>query len=354
MSIERGTLLAAIALFGTLTALMVLPYEQYLLLAFLLAYLLYPLQRRLHGYVGRRVSAGLIIGATFLAVVIPLGVSLVVAIQQAISILDAVSRGEFDLGPIGSLLGEQTGVPIDIERLLSQSGLDVSTLLGGSGGGDPTALLGNAAEVFTNVVSVLGSLTDIAVGLTVSVFVLYYLLVDGPGLLSWVRTVSPLRTSTVDRLYDRADRLMYAVLFGNLLVAVVQGVLIGIGFAALGISNAIFWTIATTVLALLPVIGASVVWIPAVGYLLLVGRPVIAVVLFAYGAFVVSLSDNYLRPVIGGREAELNPGLFIIGIFGGLAVFGFMGLFFGPIVLGLLKALVELFAEQRRSVGPAT
>ncbi|EMA46938.1 hypothetical protein C449_02849 [Halococcus saccharolyticus DSM 5350] len=353
MSIERSLLLAAIALFGAVAVLMVLPYEQYLLLAILLAYLLYPLQCRLREYVGSRGSAGLLIVGSFLAVIVPLGVLIGVGVRQASTILVAIERGEFSVGAIESRLSEQTGVPMDIERILSSSGFDASAVFGGSGGDSATALFGNLTQVLANLVSVIGSLSDIAIGITVLLFVLYYLLVDGPALAAWLRAVSPVRETTIDRLYERSDRLMWAVVFGNILVAVVQGVLVGIGFAVLGVPNAIFWTIATTVLALLPIIGASVVWIPAAGYLVLVDRPVIAVALFGYGALVVSLSDNYLRPMIGGREARLNPGLFVLGLFGGLAVFGFMGLFFGPVVLGLLKVLVEVFAEYRPPVRSA-
>ena len=259
MSIERGLLLAAIALLGTVAVLMVLPYEQYLLLAILLAYLLSPLQRRLRGRVGGRVSAGLLIVGSFLAVIVPLGVLLGVAVSQASSILAAIERGEFDVGSIEGRLSERTGIPMDIERILSEGNLDPSTLLGGSDGGGATVLLDGASRVLGNVVSVLGSLSNIAIGITLFLFVLYYLLVDGPALAAWLRSVSPVREATIDRLYERSDRLMWAVVFGNLLVAIVQGVLLGIGFAALGVPNAIFWTIATTILALLPLIGASVV-----------------------------------------------------------------------------------------------
>jgi predicted PurR-regulated permease PerM len=353
MSTEQRLLLVAIALFGVLAVLMVLPYEQYLLLAILLAYLLHPLQHRLRSSVGPRVSAGLLIIGVFLAVIVPLGVFVRAAVRQAISILTAINRGDVGVGALENFLGQQVGISIDLQRLLLRSGFDASTALGGAGGGNTTTLLNNATRVVTNLVSVFGRVTDIAIGLMVLLFVLYYLLVDGPALVSWLRTVSPFRVSTFDRLYDRIDRLMYAVLFGNLLVGIVQGVLVGIGFAILGVPNAIFWTIVTAVLSLLPVIGAFIVWVPAVGYLFVIDRPVIAVVLLAYGTLVVSLSDNYLRPVIGGREAQLNPGVFIVGIFGGLAVFGFMGVFFGPVVLGLLIVLVEIFAEYRNPVGPA-
>ena len=194
---------------------------------------------------------------------------------------------------------------------------------------------------------VLGGVSTALIGLTVLLFLLYYFLVSGASLLGWLRSVTPLSADTWSALVRQVDRLMWAVLVGNVAVAVVQGVLTGIGFAALGINNAVFWTVVTVVLALLPLIGASVIWLPASGYLFFVGRPVAAALLFAYGALVVSLSDNYLRPMVGGREANLNPALFVLGVFGGLIVFGFMSLFFGPVIVGTLKVLVELAARER-------
>jgi predicted PurR-regulated permease PerM len=97
---------------------------------------------------------------------------------------------------------------------------------------------------------------------------------------------------------------------------------------------------------LLPVIGASVVWLPASVYLLLVERPVAAGVLFVVGAVVISGSDNLIRPLVVQRNAQLNTGLVVVGLFGGLAVFGFLGLFVGPVVVGLAKYLVELLADR--------
>ena len=196
-----------------------------------------------------------------------------------------------------------------------------------------------------------GGIATVLIGFTVLLFLLYYFLVEGDSLLRWARSVAPLAEDTWTALIGQIDRLLWAVLIGNVAVALVQGILTGIGFAALGVPNVVFWTVFTTLLALLPIVGASVIWLPTSGYLLVVGRPVAAALLFAYGTFVVSLSDNYLRPMIGGREADLNPALFVFGVFGGLAAFGIMGPFFGPVVVGTLKVLVELTARRRSPVG---
>ncbi|MFC7135543.1 AI-2E family transporter [Halobaculum litoreum] len=126
-------------------------------------------------------------------------------------------------------------------------------------------------------------------------------------------------------------------------------------FAVVGVSNVVFWIVVTTLLSLLPLIGASVVWIPMAAFLFLSGRPVDAVVVAVFGATVISLSDNYLRPVVTGHEAHVSPGLMVLGIFGGVLAFGFVGLFVGPIALAFAKVLVEAVVDERAAgaAGPA-
>lgn len=327
MNRDRQFLLLLIAVFALLAAVLVAPFLQYVLAAIVLAYLLVPVHRRLAPRIGPRVAAVVLMVATLLAVVLPL-----LALFQ--SVLQEARR------VVGNLrtFAAETTLP---EELL---GVDVtlSDLLGSSGS-DGTAIVGG-------ILDVLGGVTDVGVGLVIMLFVLYYLLTAGPSLLRWTRRAAPLPADTLDELFERLDQLMYAVVVVNVAIGVVQGVLTGIGLWAVGFSNVVFWTVLTTALALLPFVGAPVVWGPAAAYLVLMGAPVRGVALALWGTAVVGLSDDYLRPVIGGREADLNPGLFVVGIFGGVAAFGVMGVFFGPVVLGALKALVEVYVRD----APAT
>lgn len=345
MNLDRWMLVAAIVAFGTLSLLVVLPLLQYVLLAVLLGYVLYPLHRRLTPRVGSGISAGGLVAATALVVLLPLGALVTVATQQALQVLEAVRTGQLGLSTIERFLREQVGISTDISGITS-GGLDPAELFGLVEQQGGTALFGS-------VVSLFGNLSNVVIGLTVLVFLTYYLLADGAAFMRWLRGVTPVEDGVWSELVARVDQLLWAVLVGNVAVAVVQGVLTGIGLAIIGFPNLIFWSVVTVILSLLPLIGASVVWIPAAGYLFIAGRPVAAVLLFVYGATVVSLSDNYLRPMVGGREAGLNPGLFVLGIFGGLFVFGFMGVFFGPIVLGVLKVVVELFAREHSRDHPS-
>jgi predicted PurR-regulated permease PerM len=98
--------------------------------------------------------------------------------------------------------------------------------------------------------------------------------------------------------------------------------------------------------AMIPLVGATIVWIPAAGYLLLTDDLVAAIALFAFGAVVISSVDNILRPLVMRRGAQLSPALTIVGIFDGIALFGFIGLFVGPIVLGMMKLIIDIWVRE--------
>ena len=121
--------------------------------------------------------------------------------------------------------------------------------------------------------------------------------------------------------------------------------LIGVGLAIAGLPSVIFLTVATFVLTLLPLVGAFGVWLPAAVYLLAVGRPAAGAVIAVYG-LLVTFSDAYFRPALIGRTGTLNSAIIVIGIFGGVVVFGAVGLFIGPVVLGTAKLVLDSFAQE--------
>ncbi|MGM0590884.1 MAG: AI-2E family transporter [Halobacteriota archaeon] len=339
MNRDRGVLLALIGLFALASALLILPFLQYVLVAVVLAYVLSPVQRRTAPRVGSVVSASLLIALTTVAFLLPLAVLVGVLFQQAADIAAAIQTGQLGVERVQSLAQQVFGIALELEQFYPGDLPDLSDAMLPSGEDGVGPFVGTAVRVF-------GGLTDVFLGVTILTFVLYYLLKDGDRLLVWLRAVSPLSPDIEDELIAEIDRIMWAVVVGNVAVAIVQGVLMGIGLAGVGFSNVIFWTVMTMILSLLPIVGAPLIWVPGGAYLVVSGRPVAAVALVVYGAFVVGLSDNYLRPLIVDRSARLNPSIIVVGIFGGITLLGFMGIFFGPIILGVLKTLLELFARK--------
>jgi predicted PurR-regulated permease PerM len=317
-------------LLGVLTLLLVLPFLQSVLAAGLLAYLVVPVSDRLTRRLGPTVGALVTMVATVVVVLVPLLVVLVVAAEQAVSL--AAGAELPDVAALQRLFGEWFGPDATLSGLAGPLTSAAETGLRGLLGG---------------VVGVLGAVPALLVGGVIFLFTFFYLLRDGGRLVAWFRTAAPLDPATTDELLERTDDLLWAAVVGNVVVAALQAILTVLGFVLIGFDDIVFWGVATFLLSLLPIIGASIVWIPAVGYLLLVGNVPAAVGLLLYGSVIISGSDNLVRPLAMQRGAHLNSGLLVLGIFGGVAVFGFLGLFVGPVLLGLFKSTVELLVEQR-------
>ena len=189
-----------------------------------------------------------------------------------------------------------------------------------------------------------GSLPGLFIGLTITLFVLFALLRDGERLVAWIQWVLPVDDQVLAELSEGLDELMWASVVGNVAVAAVQAVLLGVGLVVAGVPAVVFLTVATFVLTLLPLVGAFGVWIPAAIYLAASGRPVAGAAMVAYG-LIVTFSDTYLRPALIGQTSAFNAATVVVGIFGGLVAFGAVGLFVGPVVLGGAKLTLDCFAR---------
>jgi len=325
MDLSRALVLSLIGVLLLLSVAFVLPFLQYFLLAVLLAYLLAPVQARLERRVGPRGAAAVLVLGAAVAVVLPLMYVATLTMTEAVNLVEAIRDGDITFAGAEDEIRDLTVVDVDIMNSLQSAAGDLQ---------------------LDSLLSVFGALTHVLIGVGLTLFLLYYFLKDGDEFLKWLRETVPLSDDVQARLYDEIDRTMGAVLIGHLLVAVVQGVLAGVGLLATGVPNATFWTVVMIVLSLLPVVGSFLVWGPSVLYLVLNEQIVLAVALFVWGTVVVGVSDDYLRPVVVDRYAQISPAVIIIGVIGGIYVMGVMGIFFGPVVIGALRATLDVFREE--------
>ena len=185
------------------------------------------------------------------------------------------------------------------------------------------------------------------VGLVVLLIAVYFFLLDGNRMTRTMMRLSPLDDEYEAELIDKFDRTSRAVVVASLASAVVQGVLATIGFWVAGVDGLFILFIATTVLALVPFLGAAAVWLPTAIYLAAAEqRFVAAIILAIYGAGVVSSVDNVIKVyVLQGRSA-IHPLLALLSVLGGLAVFGPVGILVGPMVVVFLQTLLELLHKE--------
>ncbi|WP_222918760.1 AI-2E family transporter [Natrinema sp. SYSU A 869] len=308
----------------------VLPYLQYVLFGVVLAYILLPVQNRLETYVRPMIAAFITVIIAVIVILLPLAYILNVAFRQSTLLVDAIREGDVNLEMIEGELADR-GYPVDLTGLYESYQDGISTALRG---------LANSA------LDIVGGLPGIVIGLTVTLFVCFALLRDGDRLIDWLYRVIPIDDEIQQELFTELDQLMRASVISNVLVAAIQAVMLGAGLAVLGIPAVVLLTVLTFVLTLLPLVGAFGVWLPVSIYLVAVGRPVAAAGLAVYG-LLVTVSDTYLRPALIGRTSAFNSAIVVVGIFGGLITFGAVGLFIGPVVLGGVKIVLDIFARER-------
>jgi predicted PurR-regulated permease PerM len=227
---------------GVVSALIVLPFLDWILVAMVLAYVLAPLYRRLSCRFPPGLSAGIAITVGLFAIVLPVIVVLGVAADQTRQLITG-----FDpeiVFRIDDMIDDRFGAVIDVTELQE-------TLSG--------AITSGAQGVVGNVLNVVGGIPELFIGITVMLFVVYHLLKDGDRTLAWLRGVLPLTPEIREELFDEIDLLLYNSLVGTAVVASVQAVLIGIVFVLARIQNIVFWTVVTFVASLLPLIGASII-----------------------------------------------------------------------------------------------
>ncbi|WP_415379859.1 AI-2E family transporter [Halosimplex sp. TS25] len=327
--IDRQPGLTAFAVVSAVLALSVLlPYLQFVLFGVVLAYILYPVQRRVERYVRPTFAALALVAATLLLVLIPLVYVVSIAARQAFGVVRAIRGGELDLATIEGLL-ETNGYAVDLVALYEAN---------------QERIAAGIRQITMGALDLAGSLPGLFIGVTVTLFVLFALLRDGERLVSWFQWVLPVEDPILDELREGLDDLMWASVVGNVAVAAIQAVMLGVGLVVAGVPAVVFLTVATFVLTLLPLVGAFGVWIPASVYLVANGQQTAGAALAVYGLF-VTFSDSYLRPALIGQTAAFNSATVVVGIFGGLAVFGAVGLFVGPVVLGGAKLALDCFAR---------
>lgn len=328
MNQARAFLLLAVGVSAVLSLVVLVPLVEFVLGSVLLAYILRPLKLRLEPHVGTKVACYIPIWLTVIVVVVPLIVVSAVVAQDIIELARTVEEAQIDVSVVENLIMEYTGQEVDLPATIASASESFAR-----------GVLGRLSSIF-------GFVFRLTLGTLLLVFLLYYLLKDGDRFVAWSKEVVPLPDDITDELYTRLANVTEAVVYGHLLVAVAQALLAGAGLAVAGVPNYLFWTFVMVFFGVLPIIGVFVVWGPAALYLVVTGSTTAGVALALYGATVVSITDNYLRSILVDRDTGLNPGVILIGVLGGIYAMGVIGLFVGPVIIGSLKATLNVYEES--------
>jgi predicted PurR-regulated permease PerM len=311
-----------------------------LLLAALLAGMTYPLYLRLvrlsRGRTGVAATATLLVVVT--VVVIPLTGFMGIVVDQAGELTSSVAPWvERGLEQEDLLTRFLERVPEPVQGLLPEADR-VMAKVGELAGRVGTFLVNSVAALTRGTASFF-------LGLFILLYAMYFFLVSGKEILTRLLYLMPLNSDQENRLLERFTSVTRATVKGTLVIGMIQGALGALGFLVLGINGWAFWGTIMAVLSIIPAVGAALVWVPAVLYLLVVGHVVKGVILLLWCAVVVSSSDNVLRPRLVGRDAKMPDLMILVGTLGGLTMFGATGVILGPLVAALFLTIWDLYGE---------
>jgi predicted PurR-regulated permease PerM len=200
-----------------------------------------------------------------------------------------------------------------------------------------------AGTLASRASTVVGGSVWILTQLVLTLLALFYFLRDQHLLLQFIRRLLPFTDEETTELFRRVSQTIYASLYGNLAVKLVQGLLGGLMFWILGLPAPVLCGLTMSLLATLPMMGASLVWGPAAIYLAMNGSWIKAIVLCGWGLLVVSLIDNVLYPLLVAGELRLHTLAVFFAMLGGLIAFGVSGVVLGPVILAVTYGLLELW-----------
>ena len=342
-ALRRAAFLLLLALVTVAFFWIISPFFGAVFWAMVLALMFMPVHRRLCARLRGRDTLAALGTLLFCMVIVVVPMIFVVGamVDEATSFTQRLRTGEFN--PRTYFEQIQNALPGWLRDLLGRFGLfnaqDVVDKL--------TAAVVQGGQALTTRALAIGQNTlMLLVDLGIMLYLLFFFLRDGRDLAQTIRRAVPMQRQHTDFLLSKFATVVRATVKGTVVVALVQGVLGGVAFAFLGIHGAVLWGVVMSVLSLLPAIGAALVWAPVAIYLIATGSMIEGLGLAAWGAGVMGMVDNLLRPILVGKETKLPDYLVLLSTIGGLSIFGVNGFLIGPAIAALFVATWALFSHE--------
>ena len=330
-------LVAVTLLFGWIMQ----PFFGAVLWAAVIAVVFHPLQMKWAPHFGKRKNllALTVLLLCTLMVILPLLGIVMSLVQEGSNLYAKVHSGEIDLS---SQIDKAKGAFPQLQSLLQRVGIDM---------GNVQQQLTNAAteasRYLTTQAFAFGQNTaQFMVSFVLMLYLTFFFLRDGDYLVELLIKALPLGDTREHLLLRKITEVTSATVKGNLVVAAVQGALGGFIFWVLGVEAALLWSVVMAFASLLPSVGSALIWGPVAIYFLATGDIWQGVVLIAFGAGVIGLVDNLLRPILVGRSTQIPDYLVLLSTLGGIAIFGLNGFVLGPLIAGVFIVFWEIFIRE--------
>jgi len=326
---KKFSIVALIIALGILALLVIRPVVTSLIAALILAYLFLPLQKRIVRLVKNKTfSASIVLTLVLVIIIIPTWFFIPIIVEQIFEMFKYAQS--LDIQNI--LMGI---FPTASEQFSAQASVAVSSFVSKI-----------SATVLNSLVRVFLDVPTISLHLFIVCFVFFFALRDHAALEEFVTGLSPFGAAKERLLVKHFKDITDSVVYGQIIVGLVQGALAGIGFLIFGVKNVLVLTLLATLLSITPIVGPFVIWIPVSIYLFTSGPSGVALGYLLYNLLIVSTVDNILRTYLVSRRTNLSPAVIFVGMMGGIFIFGIMGVIIGPLILAYFLVFLQSYKDR--------
>lgn len=348
--IQAKTFLLLLVLVTVALGWILMPFFGAIFWGAVLAILFAPFHRTVLARMNNRpvVAAIATLSICLVLVILPIILIAVSLVNEGTVVYEKVTSGQINVrDELGNIFN---ALPAWVHSIMDRLGVDSLVLL--------QERISNAAVqgsrfIATHMLSIGMNAFDFIVGFFVMLYLLFFLLKDGPALANRIQRAIPLSADNKKNLFEKFTTVTRATVKGNFLVAAAQGAMGGLAFWALGVQAPVLWAVVMAFLSLLPAVGAAIVWVPVALYFLATGAILKGVILVAFGVLVIGLLDNVLRPILVGKDIKMPDYLVLISTIGGMAIFGLNGFVIGPMVAAMFLAMWDIFSHHKNIISNA-
>ena len=327
--IKKISIIAIVAILIILAIIVIKPFLISIIGGLLLAYVSMPVYKKINLIVKNKSAASFLLVMLIVAGILAiLWFATPVLIKQSFEFLIEIQK--VDMQSIVTKL-----FPTASESFITQMTVTLNNVV---------------SKAFSSGTNYLGeflsNLPKILLDLFILGFIFFFAMRDSDKIISFAKGISPLTEAKEKIVIKHFKDMTGAIIYGWVIVGIVQGTLAGIGFFLFGIKNALVLTFLAIFMSIIPFLGPAFVWVPISIFLLIQGDTPVFIGFILYNLLIVSLADNILRSYIISRRTDISPAIILIGMLGGIFVFGVVGLIIGPLVLAYLLTLLESFKDK--------
>jgi predicted PurR-regulated permease PerM len=328
---KKTTAIVILGILFILSFILLKPILYSILGGLFLAFLLYPLYKRfLKIFPNKDLSASLICALVIIVIGVIMWLITPILVLQSIEIYQASQKLDF-VTPIKAIFPSM----FSSDALASEIGSVIYTFV--------TKLTNSIMNMFSNLIM---NFPTLLLQLLVVLFTFFFVLRDGDKMIPYLESILPFSKEIEKKLFKSTKDITFSVVYGQVVLGILQGVLVGIGFFIFGVNNALFLMLIASLAGIFPIIGTSIVWVPVLIYLLSTGEVFSASGILFFG-IISMIIENAIKPIFVSRKTNVHSGIILLGMVGGLLVFGILGVIIGPLILSYLLILLEIYRDKR-------